>query len=67
MKVTDTKTFVREKGHKVVYRKHTDGTQTMELDLDTFKDLGVNFEVSGIRRQGNLEVGISGRNFKWQS
>jgi hypothetical protein len=67
VKVTDTKTFEKEVGYKVVYRKHSDATETMELDLDTFKDLGIVFEVSGMRRLGTLEVKILGSSFKWQS
>lgn len=66
MKVVDTKSFVKEKDLKVVYRRHACGTQTLELDFDTLRDMGLNFIVSGNRRNKNMSVELEGGNFKWQ-
>jgi len=63
--VNETCTLVSDINQKVVLRRHSSGLVSVEFDLATLKDIGINIDHKFHRPRKKSYIKIVGTNFQW--
>ena len=64
--VIDTVAFAKAGDHRVVMRKYDTRMVTVEMDLDTLSDLGLEVKHLFDRKNSASYLEVTGTNFQWR-